>query len=84
MTRYKLLGKFLMTGRNLYYKLIIFVEKLSNFVSFSEEFYFKLISYPELPRFGSGMIVSRIRIWIRVLLKVTDPTGSGSKTLISN
>jgi hypothetical protein len=50
MMRYKLfkdIGTFLTKGIYIF-KLRIFVEKLSNFISFSEQFYFKFISYPEL------------------------------------
>jgi hypothetical protein len=55
----------------------IFVEKLSNFISFSG---FLRI------HFGSGAARIRMRneffqIRIRFLFKVSDPTGSGSITL---
>jgi hypothetical protein len=56
MTRYKLFYGNFCTKRNLYFYIEHFIERLSNFMSFSEKFNFIFISDLELP--GSGMIFS--------------------------
>ncbi len=51
--RYKQLSEIFSDKKDFFiFKLYIFVDKLSYFISFSELFYFKFISDPELP--GSG------------------------------
>ncbi len=54
MKRYKLFREFFFIKWNFYFKLSIFVERLSNFISYLDQFYFKFVSNPELPGSGSG------------------------------
>jgi hypothetical protein len=56
MTRYKLFRGIFFLQKGIYiFKFTIFVEKLSNFTSFSGQLYFKLISVPG-KNFGSDRI----------------------------
>ncbi len=71
------LGELFVNKEIFIFKLSILIEKLSNFISLSLQFYFKFISHPELPGSGSGMIFPDSDP-----AKVYDPTWSGSTTLL--
>ncbi len=65
----------------LLFSMSITVEKLSNFIIFSEQFYFKLILDPELA--GSERILFRICIRFRILSKVSVPALKSSQNFPS-
>jgi hypothetical protein len=73
---YALYVIFLFKKKLIFFKLSILLRNCK--ISIFQSSFFKLYSDPEVP--GSGMIFPQIQI----LLKVSDPNGSGSTTLLHN